>query len=41
MLVDGYVTNDTFNEFGYNNTGDHLKMLMNTSGFWGLGSFHN
>ena len=40
MLVDGYIKNDTFNEFGYNNTRDHLIFLMNNTGFWGLGAVH-
>ena len=40
MLVEGFITNSTFYEFGYNNTRDHLMYIMNTTGFWGLGAFH-
>ena len=40
MLVDGYVQNDTFDTFGYNNTRNHLLNLMNTEEFWNTGVFH-
>ena len=39
MLVEGFITNSTFYEFGYNNTRDHLMFIMNTTGFWDLGVF--